>query len=93
MQFLLVQQLRSHEAALKPVVRAFMAVDLAGNGYLDRGQFGCFCTIVNQAVPEEAVAMLWTVLDPGGCGRVTFSTCAHTLSNELTRITKSLDTP
>lgn len=89
-QFLLIQQLQGHESSLKPVLRAFQEVDVPRCGFLGHEAFGAFCQRVNSAVTEDVVDVLWKLMDPGNCGRVTFSTCANALSIELSRIMKAL---
>jgi Ca2+-binding EF-hand superfamily protein len=91
MQFLLIQQLNGHENSLKPVLRAFQAVDVPRCGFLGYEKFGDFCQKVNSAVTQDVVDVLWNLMDPGRSGRVTFSTCANALSIELARIVKSLE--
>jgi len=90
LQFLLRWHLDTHKKALGPIVEAFRMVDTARCGFLDEEQFSRFCRIINPAIARKEVGMLMATMDPHASGKVTFSSCAATLSRELTRIMQGL---
>lgn len=82
--------LESHERALAPVVNAFRKVDPEQKGVLSATQFEAFCRLINPAVSEKEIEVLLGTMDPSQTRQVSFSSCAATLSAELTRIMEQL---
>ncbi len=88
-QFILQKQLESHERALAPIATAFRQIDQESSGCLDQDSFVDFCKVINPTIGGKEIAVLSAAMDPHKTGRVTFSSCAHTLASELTRIAAS----
>ena len=78
--------LELHERALVPITEAFKLADDHKLGRLCKDQFFKFCHLVNPAIRHNEAATLLGSVAHSDNGAVTFSSCAHALITELTKM-------
>lgn len=86
LQILLRWNLELHERALAPIVDAFRLIDDRKQGRLSKEQFFEFCNVINPAVSEQEINTLLGTMAHCASNLVTFSSCAHALVAELTKM-------
>ena len=85
-QILLRWNLELHERALGPIVDAFRLIDDHKQGRLDKDQFSKFCNLINPAISQQEIMSLLGSMAHCESNMVTFSSCAHALVAELTKM-------
>ena len=86
MQILLRWNLELHEGSLAPIVDAFRVIDDHKQGRLSRDQFFKFCNVINPAISDQEITTLMGTMAHCDSNMVTFSSCAHALVAELTKM-------
>lgn len=86
LQILLRWNLELHERALAPIVDAFRLIDDKKQGRLSKDLFFKFCNIINPAISEQEINTLLGTMAHCDSNLVTFSSCAHALVAELTKM-------
>ena len=86
LQILLRWNLELHERALAPIVDAFRLIDDHKQGRLTRDQFSKFCNLINPAINQQEITSLLGTMAHCDSNMVTFSSCAHALVAELTKM-------
>ena len=86
MQILLRWNLELHERALAPIVDAFRLIDDHKQGRLSKDQFSKFCNLINPAISQQEILSLLGTMAHCESNMVTFSSCAHALVAELTKM-------
>lgn len=84
---------KSHSRALAPVLKAFRNADTGNKGWLCHEEFRAFCTSINPAISGFDVQILLDAMDPRSLGKVSFSSCAAILANELDRLAETPQNP
>ncbi|KAL3158548.1 hypothetical protein ABBQ38_010768 [Trebouxia sp. C0009 RCD-2024] len=85
-QILLRWNLELHERALGPIVDAFRLIDDHKQGRLTKDQFSKFCNLINPAISQQEIMSLLGTMAHCDSNMVTFSSCAHALVAELTKM-------
>ena len=94
LQILLRWNLELHERALAPIVHSFRLIDDRKQGRLARDQFVKFCNLINPAISQQEITTLLGTMAHCDSSMVTFSSCAHALVAELTKMMNHVrDTP
>jgi len=75
-----------HEISLAPVVNTFRLIDDRKQGRLSRDQFFKFCNCINPAITDQEILSLLGTMAHCDSDMVTFSSCAHALVAELTKM-------
>ena len=86
LQILLRWNLELHERALAPIVDAFRLIDDKKQGRLSKEQFFKFCNVINPVISEQEINTLLSTMAHCDSNLVTFSSCAHALVAELTKM-------